>query len=336
MDPSDGGGTCECADCAALGSTTDRVFSLANYVAHGLREAIPGAWVGLYAYSSHQMPPTIQLEPNIHVEVAMAFNDTGLTYDELIRQWGEKAGSIGIREYYGVEAWDWGLPGRLRGGSVAYHRETIPKFLQNGAVSLNAETNANWGGQALGLYVAARMLWDPKVDVDAVVDEFLNAAYGTAAPQMRKLYAYFDTFDMHSPVLTVDERKQMLDMAFIALNATTDPACKARIVDMLAYLVYVDQYTRFGTGQNSTGDDAYYARLKELMTYAHRIESRNVVHTYALARRLCNGWVKNRMEFHFQNKDCVWKVGEQYTDAEIIALAEKLRAEYAAEAGDIH
>ena len=36
------------------------------------------------------------------------------------------------------------------------------------------------------------------------------------------------------------------------------------------------------------------------------------------------------MEFHLQNKDCVWKVGEQYTDEEIVAMAEKLRAEYAA------
>ncbi|MHB9108197.1 MAG: DUF4838 domain-containing protein [Armatimonadota bacterium] len=333
MDPSDGQGTCDCAECAALGGTTERVLSLANHVARGLREEIPGAWVGLYAYSSHRMPPTIPLEPNIHIEVAMAFNQTGLTYDELIEQWGKKAGSIGIREYYGVEAWDWGLPGRLRGGDVAYHQRTIPNFLQHGAVSLNAETNANWGGQALGLYVAARMLWDPKVDVDAVVEEFLTAAYGTAAPRMRELYAYFDTFGMRSPALTEAERRKMLDLAFAALNATADPACKARIVDMLAYLVYVDHYTRFGKGENSTGDDAYYARLKALMTYAHRIESRNVMHTYALARRLCNGWVRNRMEFHLTNKDCVWKVGEQYTDEEIVAMAEKLRAAYAAEAG---
>jgi hypothetical protein len=328
MDPSDGQGTCECADCAALGTTTDRVLSLANHVARGIREEIPGAWVGLYAYSSHRVPPTIPLEPNIHVEVAMAFNRTGLTYDELIEQWGAKAGSIGIREYYGVEAWDWGLPGKLRGGKVEYHQETISKFLRHGAISMNAETNANWGGQALGLYVAARMLWDPNVDVDAVVEEFLTSAYGTAAPRMRELYAYFDTFGMKSPAFTISQRQQMLELTFAALNATADPACKARIIDMLAYLGYVDQYTRFQPLENGT--DAYYAGLKELMNYAHRIESRNIMHAYALTRRLCNANVRNKMEFHYQNKDCVWKFGAQYTDEEIVTMAEKLCAEYAA------
>lgn len=329
MDPSDGEGTCYCPECAALGTTTDRVISLANYVAGGLREQAPGAWVGLYAYSSHRAPPTIRLEPNIHVEVAMAFNTTGLSYDELIRQWGEKAGSLGIREYYGVEAWDWGLPGRMRGGNVAYHRKMIPFFLQHGAVSVNAETNANWGGQALGLYVAARLLWDPAANVDAVVDEFLSAAFGTAAPQMRKLYDAFET----APTLGIGGRARLLDLASAGLRATDDPACRARITDILAYLVYLDYYMCFQSRADGTED--YFAALSELMTYAHRIEGRNVVHAYALARRLCNANVKERRpEFLFNGRDVIWKQGAPYSDAEIVAMAAALRAGYAAALAD--
>ena len=89
------------------------MLHLANYVARELREKHPEAWVGLYAYSTHRLPPTIAVEPNVYVQVAMGFNRTQYTLAELVELWSKKVGAIGLREYYGVEAWDWGLPGRI-------------------------------------------------------------------------------------------------------------------------------------------------------------------------------------------------------------------------------
>ena len=42
----------------------------------------------------------------------------GTTLAELVEQWSKKVGAVGLREYYGVEAWDWGLPGRMRGSRM--------------------------------------------------------------------------------------------------------------------------------------------------------------------------------------------------------------------------
>jgi hypothetical protein len=136
VDPSDGEGTCHCEACQKLGTTTDRVLHLANAVARRLREKHPDAWVGLYGYSSHRLPPTIDVEPNVYVQVAMGFNHTQYTLPELIERWSQKVDAIGLREYYGVEAWDWGLPGRMRGGQVAYHQKWIPYYAER---KLNAD-----------------------------------------------------------------------------------------------------------------------------------------------------------------------------------------------------
>ncbi len=106
MDPSDGQGTCHCESCKKLGTTTDRVFHLANAVARQLNRDDPRGWVGLYAYSSHRLSPTIDVEPNVRVQVALGFNRTQFSLPELVERWSKKVSAIGLREYYGVKAWD--------------------------------------------------------------------------------------------------------------------------------------------------------------------------------------------------------------------------------------
>ena len=111
-----------------------------------------------------------------------------------------------------------------------------------------------------------------------------------------------------------------------AWNTSTDPAVRARLTDLKAYLVYVAMFREFDLvrGRNSDRNDAYYAALKPLMNYAWRIRHRDVIHYYALARRLCNGLPvqDHRLEFYSANKARapIWKSGNGLTDAEILTL----------------
>lgn len=329
VDPSDGQGTCSCEKCQALGTTTDRVIHLANYVARRLRAVHSDAWVGLYAYSSHRLPPTIDVEPNVYVQVALAFNQTSYTLPELVERWSAKTPSLGLREYYGVEAWDWGLPGRMRGGKVAYHKEWIPYYAARKVNAINAEANANWGSQALGLYVAAELMWDVRANVAALEDRYFADCFGAAAPAMRDLYKKFDA---GGPLLA-STLSPMFDDLERASAAADDPRVQARIADVMAYLVYVDAYRKFETAaaRRPTRNDVYYEALRQLMTYAWQIRSRDVVHYYALARRLCNGLPvqDKRLDFYLARKDAppVWMTGEPLTDEEIAArFRERARA----------
>ncbi len=322
VDPSDGEGTCHCDDCAKIGTTTDRVMHLANHVARGLRAKYPDAWAGLYAYSSHRLPPTIDVEPNVYVQVAMGFNRTQYTLPELVERWSQKVGAIGLREYYGVEAWDWGLPGRMRGSRAEYHNKWIPFYAERKLNAVNAETNANWGGQMLGLYVASQLMWDPTVDTKAMADEFHEQCFGRAAEPMRALLSAFD----QSPPLRSATLVPMFRLLDDARKEARQPAIKRRITDMMAYLVYVAKFRDFDLvrSRRPARDGQYYDALRPLMQYAWRMRMRDVVHYYALARRLCNGLPvqDKRLDFYMFNKDAtpVWMNGEQLSDDEVAEL----------------
>ena len=328
VDPSDGQGTCHCKNCQALGTTTDRVMHLANETARRLRVDDPRAWVGLYAYSSHRLPPTIDVEPNVYVQVALGFNRTQYSLPELVDRWSKKVSAIGLREYYGVEAWDWGLPGRARGGRVEYHRKWIPFYAERNLNGVNAETNANWGAQALGLYVAAQLLWDPHAKVDPLVDEFFEQLFDDATLPMRAFYQKMEAAPPLRPATLIPLFTDLV----AAWEQTDDPAVRARLTDLKAYLVYVALFRQFDLvrGRNSDRNDAYYAALKPLMNYAWRIRHRDIVHYYALARRLCNGLPiqDDRLEFYMANKERapVWMNGDDLTDAEIGTLFDQTLA----------
>ncbi len=320
VDPSDGPGTCHCANCESLGTTTDRVFSLANAVARSVREVHPDARVGLYAYSSHRLPPTIDIEPNVYVQVAMGFNRTPYKFTELIERWADKVTAIGLREYYGVEAWDWGLPGRMRGGDATYHRKWIPYYSARNLDAINAETNANWGGQTIGLYLAAKLMWSPMIETETSETQFYDQCFGDAAEPMRELYALFDT----RPELRSHTIVQMYKHVLAAWELESDSEVRGRIQDLMAYLVYVAKFRQFELIRDQQGkrNDVYYQALKPLMNYAWRIRHRDVVHYYALARRLCNGLPleDEREDFWFARKGSppVWQYGDDYSDAEIV------------------
>ncbi len=101
-DPSDGGGWCECAECAKLGSVSDQALTLANEVARAVQAKYPGKLVGMYAYNQHSPVPSIQAEPNVVISVATGFIHGGFTVDQLLEGWSQRAKAIGIREYYSV------------------------------------------------------------------------------------------------------------------------------------------------------------------------------------------------------------------------------------------
>ena len=236
--------------------------------------------------------------------------------------WSKKVSAIGLREYYGVEAWDWGLPGRARGGRVAYHRKWIPFYAERNLNGVNAETNANWGAQALGLYVASQLLWEPSTPVDPLVDEFHESLFGEAAEPMRAFYEKMED----APTLRASNLVPLFDDLQTAWSRTKDPEIRARLVDLKAYLVYVAKFRQFDLirGQSKEHGDEYYDSVKSLMNYTWRIRHRDMVHYYALARRLCNAapLKDGRPEFSLATKGStpVWQFGESHSDGEIETL----------------
>lgn len=334
MDPNDGSTECFCENCKKLGNGTDQALHLANQVADALAAKNPKALVGLYAYASHRMPPEkIEARPNICVQQAMGFNKTGLSYKELLDRWSKKVKQIGIRDYLGVMAWDWGLPGRGKGASMSYIKEKIPAYHNWGAITYNSEINANWGSFGAPVYVATRLLWDPKADAEAAYSDFLSHAYGPAAGEMRKLYSAWS----ENQSLTRTNLHEWLDLMNAAWEKgkNSDPGVKSRLADMMAYIHYAVLFRKWELAEDSRDRAKAYEALRPLLTFTWQTRDRQMVHAYALQRRLVNSGAPVLKpldpEWRFNEPKAVWKADGLLTDEQVIELFKKDIADYPAD-----
>jgi hypothetical protein len=282
VDPSDGGGWCECAECKKVGSVSDRALTLANEVAAAVQAKYPGRLVGMYAYSQHSPPPSIKAHPNVVISTATAFITGGFTIDQLMDGWSKKASTLGIREYYSVNTWDRDLPGSARGGRLDYLKRTIPHFHEKGARFLSAESSDNWGPNGLGYFAAARMMWNVKEadKVDALVAEFLENCFGPAKEPMAEFYKMLS--GNRAPLLCDDTVGRMYRLLADARKKTSDPAIIARLDDLTGYVRYVELWLDYSS---ATGQ-ARQAAFEALIRHAWKIRASQMVHTKGLYRDL--------------------------------------------------
>ncbi|MGV3773184.1 MAG: DUF4838 domain-containing protein [Verrucomicrobiales bacterium] len=192
MEPSDGGGQCECVPCKQLGTISDRVFTLANEVAREVADAYPGKMVGLYAYNEHSEPPRFELEPNVYVQLTAGFTRGRYTFDELVEAWPKKCKNMGFYEYFSVWPWDYDQYPGGRANDLGYIRKQLPYYFRRGATSLDCESSANFGLHGRGYYLANKLMWNPQADVEAILNDFHEKAFGPAAGAMRRFYERFD------------------------------------------------------------------------------------------------------------------------------------------------
>lgn len=282
IDPSDGGGWCECTACARLGSVSDQAVTLANAVAEAVTAGHSDRFVGMYAYSQHSPPPTIVVHPRVVISVATAFIKGGYSVDQLLAGWSKQAQILGIREYYGVNVWDRDLPGQGRGSDLEYLRTTIPHFHAQGARFLSAESSDNWAPNGLGYYLAARMLWDvdEAKNVEALIDEFLDTCFGAARQPMADFYGL-----LHSnsePPLCDDLVGRLYRSLNGARSRTDDPAVLARLDDLALYVRYVELWIDYSIAQGPQRQAAF----EQLIRHAYRMRTTMMIHAYALYRDL--------------------------------------------------
>lgn len=321
VDPSDGGGWCECESCAKLGSVTDRALTLANAVAEGLATKYGDQkFVGMYAYNQHSPPPSIKAHPRVVVSVATSFITGGYSIDELLAGWSAKASMLGIREYYSVNTWDRDLPGAARGGKIDYLKQTLPHFHAKSARFLSAESSDNWGPNGLGYYLASRMLWDVREAerLDALQADFFEKCFGTAEAPMRKFYALLD--GSHRQPMSDDLVGRMYRLIEEARTATSDKATRARLDDLTLYTRYCELWLDYSTAR----DAARQAAFETLIRHGYRMRTTMLIHSLALYRDL-DGRDKSvvipaEAKWNVPEPKNSWKSSEPFNSGELDAI----------------
>jgi hypothetical protein len=278
MDPSDGGNWCECDECAKIGSVSNRVVTLANEVAVGINQLDMGPkYVGMYAYNKHSAPPTIKVHPQVIPSATTAFIGGGFTFDQVVAGWQAQGATMGVYDYLSVVDWDWNLP---RGGSGSRPNQLakfLPDIHSKGVRFYDAESGDCWGPCGLGYYFASRALWDVSEaeNLDAIVDDFLDKAFGDAHEPMREFYRLINQDTQRRPPSDLVGR--MYRQLAAARKASSNAKVLARIDDLILYTRYVELYQAFAGGAGS---------MEDVARHAYRMRKTMMVHSYGLWSRL--------------------------------------------------
>lgn len=172
------------------GSPTDRMVLLTNRIARELAKLRPGLRAECIAYSHFTQAPTVPLDPSVLVDfcpinqsfVVQIDDATAKTNADYVRdlQGWRKAfgGDISIYSYYRKYAWQ-SLPTVL----PHYIQKDLQFYAKVPVQGMSTYSEpGDWFAYELNHYALARLAWDPSLDVDALIRDFCEHRYGSAAP----------------------------------------------------------------------------------------------------------------------------------------------------------
>ena len=187
---------CRCANCEAFvrihGNQSDLLIDAVNEVAAEVEQHFPKTKVETLAYQyTRQAPRTIRPRNNVIVRLcsiecdfsAPLDSSVNIEFSTDVRNWSKTAAELYIWNYvtnftkYYLPHPNWkGLARDLR------------FFAQNGAVAVFEQGSTGVGGIAdfadLRAWVIAKLLWNPSLDTDKLMEEFAVGYYGPAASEI--------------------------------------------------------------------------------------------------------------------------------------------------------
>lgn len=178
---------------------SDYVFAYTNKVAAALAKDYPDKRLGALAYYWWLNTPSFPLHPNVLPYVC---EDRSQWYDPAMRAEGLKllegwAGSgvksIGLYDYY--YGMGFVIP-RMHTGTII---RTFQECARLNVSGIYIELYPNWPFDAPKAWLAARLCEDPAADAAALLEDFYNGYYGSAAPRMRDFFEQCERIWMNQP-----------------------------------------------------------------------------------------------------------------------------------------
>ncbi|OGV79163.1 MAG: hypothetical protein A3K19_19370 [Lentisphaerae bacterium RIFOXYB12_FULL_65_16] len=211
--PSDGGGWCECDECKKYvvaapdptwgdfggwgHSVSPLITTFYNDVARLVAAKLPDRIVCGYVYYDFTHPiGEPKMEPNVALMLA-PLQQYGLTrykpelrqeFERLCEGWGKASNHVG---YYGASTWMRVGIGAPIGPSLPLLKHTFATIGKNGFKSVYYYHLPN-DTCAVHNYLAEKLMWNAEADVDKLFAEWLERAFGPAAPPMARLYTLLD------------------------------------------------------------------------------------------------------------------------------------------------
>lgn len=208
VEPMDNDAFCKCPDCRqwltgqdadspffSNGRHSDYFFNFVNEVAKEVRKTHPDKWIVTLAYMTHaEHPSKVKLEPNIVVQYCFACQRLNYDRPSYEHEWAQLERWRKLEPDRPLYLWlYYTFPVEIANNG-SFH--CFPGFFAQAIGEqfdlfrkLNLRGMFHCGyGQDVEAYVTYRLMDNPDLKMDALLDEYFTRLYGPAAGPMRKLY----------------------------------------------------------------------------------------------------------------------------------------------------
>ena len=201
--PGDGYDWCQCENCKALDAVpgvnvTDRYLDFVNEVARAIGKIYPDKKIAAIAYTEATSTPPTRVKPerNVFVVYCTYPPHTKCQQHDLTCERNKE----GLAD---IEGWLTLCPGQVGIFDYPkmyglYHEPFNPFYGMKRKMDYYAGRDIRWIGWCVAprsfldlfLYAQSKQAWNPKVDMEALTDEFMAAYYGPAAKLMREYFNF--------------------------------------------------------------------------------------------------------------------------------------------------
>ncbi len=211
VSPSDGAGWCEDEACSQFVdretdgpfgdfgglkvSYTPLVLNFYNEIAKRVAKTYPDRLIGGYVYHEYVYPPLkpVKIEPNVFLEMAISGGygykfyqpKRAEDFKKLAGGWSKITPNLGWTDY---SIWMRDAIGAPLPPGLEILKLVFGTLGDNHFKKVSFYGAQAWGYGAATNYLAAQLMWNPKLDIDKTYDDFMNRYYGPAAPQIKGIY----------------------------------------------------------------------------------------------------------------------------------------------------
>ena len=174
--------------------STDLMFNFVHKVAEKINKTHPDKTVSSLAYSGYMTVPNINLSDNLAVHFCWEhnrspeFSEGYKKQEKYLREWAVKNPPKGLYLWlYYTFPWESAYNGNYH-CFPGFFAHTIGKqFKLFHKLNLKGMFHCGYG-QEVESYVTFRLMDDPTLDVDELLDEYFQRMYGPAAKPMQEIY----------------------------------------------------------------------------------------------------------------------------------------------------
>ncbi len=308
---------CQCNSCKALDAEpgnhmTDRLLEYVNYDAGVVAKKYPGKKILTLAYTEATSRPPTRVLPDSNVMVmycpyppqtpcqshGLECPENRLGLEEL-KGWLSKCpNNMYIFDYpRGYHTWYEPFGSFY---AMVSKMSLYSSFGVRGIIDCVVPTNFS----DLFIFVQGKLLWDPKINVESLVDEFMSAYYGPAAPAIRNYFNFMhqeiDSRPVHqmcegpNPELVTSEyADKALNMFKIAQATVANDSIRLRRVEAEKFCVLWSDINQRNTVNNklSISLDEHIQRFREMVRIARDLKIIQVSNNRDKAS--FKGWVRS-------------------------------------------